>query len=171
MPSANFHEAINSRTTDEVFIILLTLDQVALEEPIRISSDTRDVLSTGVRGVESQTFEWPYLPFELVLPNLEQDALPRCKLVVDNISREIIAAIDAMTSPPDLRIQIVLSSDPEVIEYDLQGLKMHSVTYNAFTIEGEFTIEYFMDEPYPAVRFTPSRFPGLFRGRAMQESV
>lgn len=166
-----FTKVINSRSTDEVFIILVTIDHEGLEVPIRVSNDNLHVLSTGQRGVISNGDEYVYLPFNIVLPNLERDTLPSSKIVIDNIDRAITAALADITEPPEVRIQIALSSDPDIIDYDIQGFKLNTVTYDELQIEGTLSVEYFANEPFPAPRFTPSRFPGLFRGRGSSVGV
>ena len=170
-PSAAFIEAVNSRETEQVFIFLVSMTHEDLEEPIYFASDTHSTLSTGNPGVLSNSIEYTYVPFTFILPTLEADSIPTSKISIDNVSREIVAAINNIANSPDVRIQIVLSSDPDVIEYDLQGFKIGSVTYDAMTIEGDLNVEQYFNEPYPSVRFTPSRFPGLFRGRSSEVGV
>lgn len=161
----NFFAAIHGRSIEEVFILLLTIEHEDLVEPIYVANDVRDDLGGGARGVRSQGKEFVFIPFQAKLPNLEQDVIPAAKLTMDNISREITRVISEISSPPMVRMQIVLSTDPNVVEYDLQGFKLNNVNYDVLTVEGDLTVEYFASEPYPSVRFTPSRFPGLFRGR------
>jgi hypothetical protein len=36
------------------------------------------------------------------------------------------------------------------------------VSYDALVVEGELSLESFLREPYPAARFTPGDFAGLF---------
>lgn len=169
--SKTFFSAVHGRSIEEVFVLLLTITHEGLEAPIRVCNDTRDLLDVGARGVISQGQEFIYIPFDVKLPNLEQDTIPTSKIIVDNIDRSMIVAIDAITTPPDVRMQIALSSDPDIIEYDLQGFVLNNISYDVLTIEADLTVEYFMSEPYPSVRFTPSRFPGLFRGRSTVQST
>lgn len=167
----DFYSAIHARSTDEVFLFLITIDHEDLAQPIYIANDTRDDLSNGQKGVISNSIEFVYLPFQFILPTLEKDSIPKAKISIDNISREIVASIINIINPPEVRIQVALSSDPDIIEYDLEGFKLASVTYDALTIEGDLTVEQFFNEPYPSVKFTPSRFPGLFRGRSSEVGV
>jgi len=166
--SSDMSAAMHARSTEEVFLILVTITHPNLAQPIYIVNDTKDELSTGQRGVISNGHEFVYLPFEFILPTLERDSIPKSRISMDNTSREIVATVLSISDPPDVQIQIALSSNPDLIEYDIQGFKLASVTYDALTIEGDLTFEQFFSEPYPSVRFTPSRFPGLFRGRSSQ---
>lgn len=168
MPTTNFYKAVNSQTTDEIFVILLTLKHTSLTQDICISSDNKSLLTNGLRGTVSNGVEYTYLPFKLTLPNLQDGTIPACKISIDNIDRAITAALSSILSPPAIEVRIALASDPDVIEYVLTGMKLNDIVSDRMTIEGEFSTEYFVSEPYPSVRFTPSRFPGLFRGKSEQ---
>lgn len=162
---------LNGRNIREVFIILITFTHPDLTDDIRISSDRKDTLTTGVKGVVSNELEYVYIPFRIILPNLERGVIPMARVSVDNISREIVDTLSRITSPPNVRIQITLSTNPDIVEYDLDGLRLVGVTFNELTIDGNFSPEFYFTEPYPAPRFTPSRFPALFKGRNVAQSV
>jgi len=163
--------ALNGRNIEEVFVILITLSHPNLTDDIRIASDNRDTLTTGRKGVISNDKEFTYIPFSITLPNLERDILPAVRTSIDNVSREIVAVLSTLTSAPYARVQVALSTDPDIVEYDLQGLRFTDTSFNELTIDGIFSAEFYFLEPYAAVRFTPSRFPGLFRGRNVPASV
>ena len=156
--------ATNAQQTDTAFITLLTITNANLVTPIRVCDDPNQLLPVaGVRGVISRGDEYIYLPFTFSLPAEDDTGIGRASLTIDNISREIVQAVrQAIGSKISLKIEIVLSSDlntPEVVMSDfiLEGIK-----YDAFTVTGDVTVEYYDLEPFPARRFTPSDFPGIF---------
>jgi len=156
-------QAVNAQETDKAFIILLTLEHEDLSAPIRVTQDSmQDLPISGGRGVISRGNEFVALPFEIVLPDENEDQSPRAKLKIDNISREIVAAVRSITSPASAMLEIVLSQDPDVVEMQLLDFQLRNVTYDAFVVEGDLTVEQFDLEPFPAGRITPSRFPGVF---------
>lgn len=167
-PSPALIEAITARSTEEVFLFLLTIDHDDLAEPIYVTNDTKETLSNGQLGVTSNGIEFTYIPFKFALPTLEKDSIPTTSISMDNITREIVAVLTNISTPPSVRIQIALSSQPDIIEYDLEGFKIATVEWDAMSITGTLTVEQYFNEPYPSVRFTPSRFPGLFRGRSSE---
>jgi hypothetical protein len=161
--STNLIEAVNASETDEAFIILVTIDHADLSEPIRITTDPyEDVDGNDTMGVISRGNNFIALPFELILPNEDEDQSPMAKIKIDNISREIVEAVRTITSPADFSIEIVLASDPDTVEASWTGFQLRNVRYDAFVVEGELTIEQFDKEPFPEGKFTPSAFPGLF---------
>lgn len=166
----DFFLAINSQTSDNIFITLVTITHDQLTEPIRVADNVTTVLSTGYDGVVSNSIEYTYIGFKFVLPNLEQDALPTTKFTMDNVNREITAVLQDLEGKADATVELVLSKNPNVVQFRIGGLKLGQVTWDVMQLEADFGVEYFMNEPYPAPRFTPSRFPGLFKGRQVEVS-
>lgn len=161
--SETFKRAVFAQQTDEVFICLVTITHPSFTAPIRIASDPFEVLPiAGVRGVVSRGEEYVYLPFEIKLPSQDETGISRASLSVDNVDREIVSAVRGADSALGITIEVVMSSDVDVPEVAIQNFRLDRVTYDAFTVSGDISVEYFDLEPFPARRFTPSDFPGLF---------
>lgn len=147
-------KAIYAPHTTEAFLILLTLDHETLHEPLLISSDA---VNTTSRGKDYISF-----PFELVLPDDRENTTPRARLVIDNVSREVLSAIKLLNTAPSIKMEIVRSGDPDTVEAAFPDFKLTNIKYNALTIQGDLTLEDFTAEPYPATIFSPSTFPAIF---------
>ena len=147
-------EAVNAQETTEAFIVLLTIDHNDLATPIRLTSD----------GVNTTSMGNTYLsyPFEISLPEDDGLSPPVARLTIDNVSREIGQVIKAISTPPDVTIEIVLSSDFDTVEASFPFFQLTDVDYDALTVTGALTIQNLSMEPYPAESFTPSSHPGLF---------
>ncbi len=154
MVSSLTRQALYASETAEVFLILLTLNHESLSVPIRVTSDSIETTS------RENTFV--AFPFELVLPDDQDNASPRAKLVIDNIDRQIVQAIRTMSSAPKVLIEIVRAESPDTVEAQFVDFKLTDVFYDAHHVEGVLTIEDFTAEPFPAATFSPSLFPGLF---------
>lgn len=104
-----------------------------------------------------------YFPFEVEFPNDTDGKISQAKLTIDNTDREIVLAVRSVGGAPiDVNIKCVLDSTPDVIEAQYSDFKLVNVVYDANQVQGDLTIENFVNEPYPAGRFTPSLFPGLY---------
>ena len=160
--SDEMKEAVFAQRTGEAFIVLLKLEHDDLAEPIYITTDPMEVLSTDVRGVISNGIEYTFLPFEIVLPGEDEDSPPVSKVRIDNITREIVTAVRTIRDAPNVTISIVMSSDPDTEEVSISGFQLNNVRADAFTVEGDLTTERLDVEPFPSGRFTPALFPGLF---------
>ena len=147
-------KAIYAQETGEAFLILLTLDHDTLAQPLRVSSDA---VNTDSRGDTYVAF-----PFELVLPDDRENTAPRARLVIDNVSREVLSAIKTLNTAPTVKMEIIRSSAPDVVEAVFPDFKLTNIKYNALTIKGDLTLEDFTAEPYPSTIFSPSTFPALF---------
>lgn len=155
--------ALYAQSTDEAFIILITINHSTFTDPVRVASDPLELLPVaGVRGVVSRGEEFVFLPFNIELPAQDDSGVAKARLSVDNISREIVAAVRTATSALSINIEIVLASDPDTVEVSIEDFRLDRVTYDALTVSGDISVEYFDLEPFPARRFTPSDFPGLF---------
>lgn len=152
--SQNTLQALFAAETGEAFLILLSLAHEDLVEPIRVTSDAVETVSLG------RIFT-PY-PFDLFLPDEKDNQSPRARLRLDNISREIVAAIRSISTSPTVLMEIVRAQDPDAIEASFPDFRFTNVTYDALTVEGDLSIEDFTAEPYPARVFSPGDFPGLF---------
>ena len=134
-------------------LVLLTISHADLPTPIRVVSDKVDVTSNG------NIFTG--FPFEIVLPDASEDAPPKPKLMINNVSREIGQAIRSISTPPSVTIQVVRQDTPDVIEAEFVGMSMTNVTYDALVVEADLSFEDIIREPYPCHRFNPSHFRGI----------
>ena len=156
-------QAVYAQQTDVAFIVLLTIDHDTFTEPVRLASDPYELLPiAGVRGVESRGEEYLFLPFIINLPVQDDTGASRASISIDNINREIVARVRQATSALSITIEIVLSSDVDAPELTADDFRLERVSYDAFTVSGDISVEYFDLEPFPSMRFTPSAYPGIF---------
>ncbi len=147
-------DAARSEETSEVFLELLTIDHPDLAAPIRVVNDEIDLTSNG------EVFT--AFPFELTLPNDEEGRVPRARLRIDNVDRRIVQAIREVSSAPTVQIEVARASAPDVVEVPFPVLQMAKVRYDAFVVESDLILPGLENEPYPAAKFTPKDYPGLF---------
>jgi len=152
--SNSTRNAIYSQESGDAFIILLTIDHPSLAVPIRVSGDAVDTISRENNFIA--------FPFEITLPDDVENSSPRARLVIDNVDRQIVKTIREISSSADVLIEIVRAVEPNVVEAQFANFKLTNVTYDAFKVEGDLTIEDFTAEPFPAAIFSPSLFPGIF---------
>lgn len=164
--SDDFRRAAFGESTTDYLIILLTLNHPSFAEPIRVSSDNTarlEVLPTGViYGTVSRGDTYYFFPFQLTLPTDQEGALPRGSLAIDNVSRELTETIRSIGDPLTVDIELVLSSDLDHVEVQFMQFELVRVSYDDSVITGELVLDNLEGEAYPAMRFDPVRFPGLF---------
>lgn len=149
-----FKTAAFSADTDQVFLVLLTIAQADLAQPIRVVNNNEDITSNGN--------VFTAFPFDIELPDSREGVPPSATLVIDNVSQEIAQAVRTMTSVATVLIQIIRAADPDTIERSYTGFNLRDVKWNAHKMSGDLILEDFQTEPYPALQFSPAFFPGLF---------
>lgn len=146
--------AIYADSTDKVFLHLLTIDHPDLSAPVRLVNNTEDITSNGD--------VYTAFPFQAVIPPEVEGELPRVQLVIDNVSQLLIADIRSIQSPPPtITLDLIVADSPDTIEATFD-FTLKAVDYDAFTIQAQIAYEDILSEPFPAQRFTPTTFPGMF---------
>ena len=134
-------------------LVILKIDHADLSAPIRVVNNKVDITSGG--DVYSA------FPFEIRLPDSLEDAPPRARLRIDNISREIGQAIRDMTSAADVTIEVVRQDAPDTIEVSWPVMRLTNVRFDFLSVEGDLEFEDLSREPYPFLSFSPAEFPGV----------
>lgn len=124
--------------------------------------DVAQTDTTEVYGVVSGGRNFIFLPLQITLPSEEEAQAPRCSIVINDVTRYLIPTIRSLSSPPKVRIDLVLTSDPDVLQVSFTSFYINSFTYNANTVTAELTMINYDVEPFPIHNFTPKHFPGLF---------
>lgn len=139
--------------SDEAFLVLLTLSHPTLKEPFRFVRNRVRITSRGNLFLASH--------FEIELPG-DGDEVPKATLTVANVDRRIGQTLQALVTPPTCLIELVLSSTPDEVERSWGQMSLTEATWDAFTVQGTLSRITYWDEPWPFIRVTPARFPGLF---------
>lgn len=161
--SDNGRRAIYGQQTNDAFIVLLTISHDSWTDDVRVSSDPTQILPiAGVRGTVSNGDEYLFAPFSVNLPAQDDSGVARANISVENVSRELMQRIRSSTSAVGITIQVVLASDPDTAEMTASDFRLETVNYDAFTVSGDISVEYFDLEPFPAQRIVPSKWPAVF---------
>jgi hypothetical protein len=156
-----FIAACNAPYRDDGLIVLITMENIDLPEPLRLCNNGVNVQSTrGVVGGSSYTYL--ACPIQPTISDDSEDRPPQAKLTMDNIDRRLVAAVRGITSPLTVTMELVKISDPNTVEARFTDFTLKEVSYNALTIEGTLTLEGLFSEPAIGFSYTPSYFPGLF---------
>lgn len=150
--SQGFLSFVNAQSTGEAVLALVTLK---LTTPIHVVNNTTQIISNGV------AYD-PYW-FDITLNDDTANGIRSVSLQIDNTDRRIVEAIRATTTPIEVRIQIVLSSTPNVVEIDLDGLILRNVQYDENTVSGDLIFEERLGNAIPRHTFSPVLFEGIFR--------
>lgn len=153
--SAAARAALYAGQTGEVFVVLLDVEHPSFVAALRVCSDNRPTVSGG------NTYE-PF-PFDITLPDENEEAPPRVTLRIDNVDRRVVSEIRRIVgAPARVIVRVVLASSPDTVEAGPFEFTLRDVSYDAQAVEGTLMFEDILNEPFPSDTFTPSRFPSLF---------
>lgn len=134
-------------------LVLLRIEHSSLAAPILVVNNKENVVSNGDQYIA--------FPFEIILPDANEDSPPQSKLRIDNVSREIGQAIRSISTPPSVTIQVVRQDTPDFIEAQFEGMYLTNVTYDALSVEATLLFEDLTREPFPAWTFSPANFRSI----------
>lgn len=164
IPAAVQAELERSASPDAI-LGFLTITHPSLSVPIRLVSDIFDYIYGG------ETYLG--LPFDWRLVT-DEDTAPTAQLMVSNIDRRIGAVLRQTSERPRLALVLLSSRDfdlsvvprtalgtPSVI-YQFSHFELSDVSADAVQLSGTIRLFDPTGEPWPAIRATARRCPGLF---------
>lgn len=164
--STEFLRGAYAQETEICPVFLVTISHEDLSQPILISSDPTQRLSetasSVVYGTVSRGEQYVFFPFTLTLPSDEDDGPQNMSVEWDNVDRVITETLRGIEGPPIIKTEIILADAPDLVEATWPDFLLTQVTYDSSTIKGTLSNETLVREPFPALCFTPSYFPGVF---------
>ena len=146
-----------AQETSEVFLALISISHPSIiGGPLRLVQDLQNVTSNGN--------VYTMFPFRLILPEDTDQGVPQVSLSIDNVSQEIYATIKALSPqlPPTVSIDLVIRSQPDVVEFSIPLLTLREISADILVIEGVLRGDEEDLNEFPRDSFTPQNTPGLF---------
>lgn len=101
------------------------------------------------------------LAFNFTMPQ-DGDAQRSASIVFDNVDRRVSEfLLGAGVVDITINEQLILISDPDTAEIT-RDYSLKNVTINRKTVSGELMYLQYLDDAFPTMTKTPSRFPGVF---------
>ena len=148
--------AVYQTSTSVAFLALLTITPppgaVALPT-LYFVNNNEDLVSRGQR--------YTAFPFEFELPTDNGETQPKISVRAANSSLELIDAVRSLIDPPSVKIEIVASSAPDVVEKVVDFLVLTNVTYDALTITFDLQPINILARSFPNTFYNAIEFPDL----------
>jgi hypothetical protein len=141
--------------TKEVFLFLLTFSGGAITTPIRLVNNIDKIVSRGQ--------EYIAFPLEMTLPADDGESLPSIEIVSQNASLELIDIIRSSGAFIGVKLEFILASTPDVVEFEILNMRVASVEYDKDVIKMTVTVDDLLNTAFPNERYLPSNFQGLFK--------
>lgn len=144
-----------AQESDDPFLNIFTLSHPDWVEDIHLVNNTEAIVSNGT------TFD-PF-PIAITLPTEDGETLQSVKIEFDNVSRELIDEIRSITDNSiSVNMQMILASNPDVVEIEIGEMTIISVNYNVDKITATLTLDDFLNTEVTGEKYTPTSYPGLF---------
>lgn len=166
--SAAIAEAYASAPSAEVILHTLELRHPSFSTPIRVVRDRKDLnatLEADAPADPGATVTFVGLAFDFILPEVNRSAVPEIEIVLDNVSGEILAYLDAAAQSADL-IEVTyrpyLASDTSAPQMDPPvTLVLREVKADVFRVRGRAGFGDLGNRRFPSETYSSDRFPGL----------
>lgn len=157
--------ALRDPRSPEALIAFLTIRHPGLTAPLRLVRNTVDMVKGGATFTAAM-FDYAVIP--------DSDRGPMTELRIPNVDRRIGAAVRQLTDRGNIAIEICSSADfDESVDphteigtaaeiYSFAEFEVMSVTVTASDVTARVGLRDYSQEPWPYLRATENRFPGLF---------
>jgi hypothetical protein len=148
---------LQSVTDNHGFLELMVIDHASFASPVRIVNDTRDWVIGGHTYVA--------LPFGVKLPTQAQQENPRAQIRIDNVGRELTAAIEGLPVGASLlaTLQLVSRATPTVVDYEFIA-QLSGINITPTLVTANMGPDDTMRQTAVRIRFDPTNAPALFQG-------
>lgn len=146
-------ESLYAETLPAAYLLIIDVRHSTLSEPLRFVKNTEEI------EFNSETYS-PF-NFDASLPDDNGDAPGVGTLTVSNVDLQITKLIRQITTPIEVDLRVVLSSDLSDVQCEYLGLSGRTVPYNASTITFELSYEDVLNAGFPGRTYNLSTFPNL----------
>lgn len=147
--------AVLEPNTGEVFLFLLTFNHQSFSQPIRLVNNLENIVSRG--------HDYLAFPLELTLPPDDGDSLPTIQISCENATLELVDEVRSITGPMSLKIEFIMASSPDVVEFSIEDMRVAQVEYDKQNLKMTCTVDDLLNTSFPKERYLPSNFGGLFK--------
>jgi hypothetical protein len=148
--------AMFAERTNDGPLLLLTITHPTLAVPIRLCADGVDHTSRG--------HVFSAFPFDVTLPDDQEDQPAVARLTADNVSRRIVPLLRSLPDAPLATVEIVKFSDVNTVEITLPRLQMSQPQRpDPMSFSCDLTLIDTSIQRYPRDRYYYSHYPALAR--------
>lgn len=153
--SAAYKSTLAGVSSAEAPLLLLEINHADLGSPVRVVNDTLDITSNGNIFVGC--------PFRCELPDDFDGQLPRARLAIDNIGRELMYWIETSSggAGSTCRFIQVMRSRPDLIEWEIT-MALANVTCTLQEVSADLGFENLFSRQACQLSYRPDVAPGIF---------
>lgn len=149
--------AAQAEVVDAAWLTLVTITYPP--EPATVFRAVDNTVPITSRG---NTF-FPF-PFQYALAEDSLDAKPNVEARIDNISLELVDMLRAAAVPPVVRMEIIVSDAPDIVEVTIDDFILRNASWDAKSITLSLQLDDIFSFVFPSKNalYDPFQYPGLF---------
>lgn len=174
MPDSTLSQAIKeayaSCPVSSIIYHTLEIYHPSFTVPIRVVRDTVNLtasLEASAPRDAGQAVDFIGYQFDITPPEISTSGVPQCTVEIDNVSREILAQIEAAVASGSL--DLITMTYRAYLSDDLSGpendppltLTISDITATVFRISATAGFANLANKRFPSVDYTAEVFPGL----------
>ena len=153
--SSQYKSTLAKVSAEEAPLVLLEINHSSLSTPVRVVNDMQDITSNGNLFVAC--------PFRYVLPDDFENQLPKARLAVDNIGRDLMYWIETSGGGAGSTVKMmqVMRSRPDTVEWSIT-MNLYNVQVTMREVSAELGFENLFAKPAVLLQYRPDNSPGIF---------
>lgn len=153
--SSEYKSTLAATSAPEAPLLLLEINHAALPQPVRVVQDNQDITCNGNLYVAC--------PFRCELPDDFEAQLPRARLAIDNIGRELMYWIETSAGGAGSTVTFrqVMRSRPDQVEWSIT-MSLYNVVATYKEVSGDLGFDNLFGRPAIQMSYTPAKAPGVF---------
>jgi hypothetical protein len=145
---------VNTTHTDVAFLFLMTITEPSSGTVFRVVNNLEDVASNG------ETFS--AFPFDITLPPDDGGTPQSMKVTTFNASRDLIEILRGTLEPPEVKVELITSNNPDDIHKRIDFLRVAGVEYDALNVSFNLVATSAFARQTQRHTYNQAEFPGLF---------
>jgi hypothetical protein len=116
----------------------------------------------NLENVTSRGIEYTAFPYEIVLPPDDGTAPSSVKVKTYNCGKELMEILRGTLDPPRVKLELVLSSDTDVVEKTIDFMVLRNLSYDVESVSFDLASSSIFARKTCSAKYTQGEFPGLF---------
>jgi len=148
---------VNNIEVEDAFFWLLTFTESG-------GAPTVLYAVNNLESVDSRGNTYEAFPFEITLPPDDGQKPASLSLTFPNVGRDLMQLVREYSTDftPEVKLELVLSSAPDVVEKTIDFMRVADVTYDALAITFTLTSSSIFSRKTCTGTYSQVEFPGLF---------
>ena len=151
--SAQLIAQLFSQESNDPLLALVTLSHPSFSD-IRLVNNQEEIVSNSL--------VFTAFPMRITFPKDDGESVRELGIEFDNVGLDLLDEIRTVTTPINVRIEMVLASIPDDVQMSFEELKIQNIVYTKTKISARLFMDSFLNTEISSEKYTPTQYPGIF---------